>query len=120
MIKVMGIKNCDTVRKALKWLDSETMDYEFHDFKKDGLSGDLATVLADKIDINTLINKRGTTWRKVDEAVKTAIEAGDKEAAIALMQAEPSVVKRPVWFIGDEGFVAFKQAEMDRIKSLVA
>ena len=64
MITLFGIKNCDTVKKALKWLNRENVAYQFHDFRKDGLDEDLVDSFLTNLDYSTLINTRGTTWRK--------------------------------------------------------
>jgi Spx/MgsR family transcriptional regulator len=80
-----GIPNCDTVKKARTWLESNGVAYTFHDFKKQGVSADM---------LATLLNRKGTTWRALSDADKTKAE--DEAGAIALMQANPSLIKRPV------------------------
>lgn len=93
-ITLFGIPNCDTVKKARTWLAANGHDVAFHDFKKQGL--DQATV-ADwlkELDWEVLVNRKGTTWRKLDEARKAAVV--DKDSALALMLEHPSVIKRPV------------------------
>jgi arsenate reductase (glutaredoxin) len=91
---VYGIPNCDTVKKARVWLAEHGHDYRFHDFKKDGLTaGRLEGWLA-QVPLDTLLNRRGTTWRALDEAQKAAADA--PAGAIALMVEKPSLIKRPV------------------------
>ena len=93
-IVVYGIPNCDTVKKARTWLESHGVAFEFHDFKKAGLTA--ATVkswLAD-VSLDALVNRRGTTWRGLPDEAKAAAES--EAGAIALMIEKPSVVKRPV------------------------
>ncbi|MFN9474371.1 arsenate reductase [Acidovorax sp.] len=93
-ITLYGIPNCDTVKKARTWFTDQGLDYAFHDFKKQGvpaghLPGWLAAVGRDK-----LVNRQGTTWRKLDADTQAAVK--DDASASALLQAQPSVVKRPV------------------------
>lgn len=93
-LTLYGIPNCDTVKKARSWLADHGIDATFHDFKKQGL--DAATVdgwLAGA-DWQSLVNRKGTTWRKLDPAAQAAVV--DAASAAALMLATPSVVKRPV------------------------
>ena len=93
-ITVYGIPNCDTVKRARAWLDGQGLAYEFHDFKKAGvpLSG-LDRWLA-AAGWEALLNRKGTTWRRLDEAQRDAVR--DAASARALMLAQPSVIKRPV------------------------
>ncbi|MCX4025457.1 ArsC family reductase [Endozoicomonas sp. SM1973] len=93
MIKLYGIKNCDTVKKARKWLDEQQIAYEFHDFKTAGIHRDIIAQWLTQLDQDTLINKRGTTWRRIPETQKINLT---DEKAITLMLANPSVIKRPV------------------------
>ena len=94
MITVYGIPNCDTVKKARAWLADRGLQAAFHDFKKQGVPAALLPVWLAAFGRDKLINRAGTTWRKLDEATRVAVV--DDAAAIALMQAEPSVIKRPV------------------------
>ena len=100
-LTLYGIPNCDTVKKARAWLADADVTVQFHDFKKQRVPEDrldhwLATAGWDR-----LLNRQGTTWRKLDEATKAA--ASDAQGARALMLAQPSVIKRPVveWPQGD-------------------
>ena len=74
-MKLYGIKNCDTVKKARKWLDEHGIDHEFHDFRKDGLDDTLLSNWETAIGWDALINRRGTTWRKLPEEVRDTISA---------------------------------------------
>ena len=94
MITIYGIKNCDTMKKAFAWLDGRKLAYEFHDYKKAGIDRARLTAWCGKVGWEALVNKRGTTWRKLSDAEKAA--AGDEAGAIALMISQPSVIKRPV------------------------
>lgn len=94
MITVYGIPNCDTVKKARAWLAERGLEVAFHDFKKQGVpAAELPAWLA-AFGRDKLINRAGTTWRKLDEAAKAAVV--DDASAQALMLGEPSVIKRPV------------------------
>jgi Spx/MgsR family transcriptional regulator len=97
-VTLYGIPNCDTVKRARAWLDEQRIDHRFHDFKKAGVPADLETWVQ-RLGWERLLNRQGTTWRRLDEAAKAA--AGDAAGARALMQAQPSVIKRPVVDWGD-------------------
>lgn len=107
-MKVYGIKNCDTVKKARKWLDEQGVDYEFHDFKKDGLDSGLLSGWEQAVGWETLLNRRGTTWRKLPEEVRDTISA---QSAHEIMLENPSIIKRPVVENGSEVRVGFNADE---------
>jgi arsenate reductase len=92
-MKLYGIKNCDTVKKARKWLDEQGVDYHFHDFKKDGLSPEKLQEWEQALGWNTLVNQRGTTWRKLPEDVRVNMTA---QSAHRVMLDNLSIIKRPV------------------------
>jgi len=94
MITLYGIPNCDTVRKARRWLADHGIDYAFHDFKKQGVPVDLLARWLTAVGWQTLVNRKGNTWRQLDEASRAAVV--DDASATTLMQASPSVIKRPV------------------------
>ncbi len=91
---VYGIKNCNTVKKATDWLDDHGIAYTFHDFKKEGVSADKLTAWEKQLGWEPLVNKRGTTWRKLAPEEQQAVV--DADSANALMQSHTSVIKRPV------------------------
>lgn len=93
-MKLYGIPNCNTVKKARDWLNSKHIAYEFHDFKKQGVSQQLLENWLTQFPHEKLINRAGLTWRGLDENTKAGIV--DNASAIALMQAKTSVIKRPV------------------------
>lgn len=101
MITVYGIPNCDTVKKARTWLADHGHTIAFHDFKKQGVPAELLPAWLAAFGRDRLVNRAGTTWRKLDDAAKAAVV--DDASATALMLAEPSVIKRPVvqWPSGD-------------------
>ena len=94
MITLYGIPNCDTVKKARTWLDENGVEYQFHDFKKQGVPPEQLKRWTQAAGWETLLNRKGTTWRKLDAAAQAG--AADSAGAQALMLANPSVIKRPV------------------------
>jgi arsenate reductase len=107
-VKLYGIKNCDTVKKARKWLDESGIAYEFHDFKKDGLTAEKLGQWEQAVGWETLLNRRGTTWRKLPDEVRDNIDA---QSAHGIMLENPSIIKRPVVERGDQISVGFSAAE---------
>lgn len=93
-VVVYGIPNCDTVKKARVWLEEHGVEFEFHDFKKAGVSNALVQDWLKDVSLDQLINKRGTTWRGLSDVHKA--EADTTAGAIALMIHKPSIIKRPV------------------------
>lgn len=100
-LTVYGIPNCDTVKKARSWLTAQGIAYVFHDFKKQGVSAELLLQWLAAVGWQTLVNRKGTTWRKFDEVTRLAVV--DDASATTLMLAHPSVIKRPVVAWGDGG-----------------
>lgn len=93
-ITVYGIPNCDTVKKARAWLGAQGLAHEFHDFKKLGVPSERLPAWAAAVGWERLLNRAGTTWRKLDPAVQPGVT--DAAGALALMVAQASVIKRPV------------------------
>jgi Spx/MgsR family transcriptional regulator len=93
MIRVYGIPNCDTVKKARTWLDGAGLEYAFHDYKKLGADPARLAQWADALGWEVLLNRRGTTFRALPEADKADL---DRAKALALMAQHPSLIKRPV------------------------
>ena len=90
---IYGIKNCDAMKKAFAWFEAAGLGYRFHDYKKLGIDTATLARWCEKLGWEALINKRGTTWRKLAPEQQTL---ADTAAAIALMQAQPSIIRRPV------------------------
>ncbi|WP_269716808.1 ArsC family reductase [Caulobacter sp. NIBR2454] len=105
MITMYGIKNCDTVAKARKWLDDKGVAYAFHDYKAAGIDRPHLQAWVDELGWETVLNRAGTTFRKLPEADRQDLDA---DKAIALMQAQPSMIKRPILDLGDRRLVGFK------------
>lgn len=112
MLKIYGIKNCDTVRKALKKLNDEAIEYEFHDFKKAGLEASLATEMINAVGADKLLNKRGTTWRNLSDDEKAREASGE---LADLLSENSSLVKRPVWQKGSEYRLGFAAKDQDEL-----
>jgi Spx/MgsR family transcriptional regulator len=93
-LKLYGIVNCNTVKKARDWLDSHHISYDFHDLKKQGVSAELLNIWLAQLPHEKLINRAGLTWRGLDEISKNSII--DNASAATLMQAKTSLIKRPV------------------------
>lgn len=110
---VYGIKNCNTVKSALDWLKNRKVDFDFHDYKSKGITEAKLKAWSKQIGWESLVNMRGTTWRKLDERVQKKIT--NEKAAIALMIDKTSVIKRPLIEI-DSKVVAlgFDEAEYQK------
>jgi len=112
-ITMYGIKNCDTIKKARTWLDDHGLGYEFHDYKVVGIDRKTLKGWADTVGWEVLLNRAGTTFRKLSDAERGDI---DEAKAIALMEAQPSMIKRPVLDADGKLLVGFKpdiyQAEL--------
>jgi arsenate reductase len=96
-ITIYGIKNCDTMKKARAWLDKHGVAYAFHDYKTSGIERERLEQWEKKLGWETLLNRAGTTFRKLPDKDKTALNA---KKAMALMLAQPSMIKRPVLALG--------------------
>ncbi|HET8711103.1 MAG TPA: ArsC family reductase [Spongiibacteraceae bacterium] len=102
-----GIKNCDTVKKARAWLDQHHVEYRFHDFRGDGLELKQVQNWLHELSLDDLINKRGTTWKQLDEKTRNGLTASN---AAALIVVHPTLIKRPLLDIGHQRFVGFSDA----------
>jgi arsenate reductase len=109
-----GIKNCDTVAKARKWLEDHGHAYVFHDYKTAGIDRPRLEGWVKELGWEVLLNRAGTTFRKLDDADKQDLNA---DKAIALMLAQPSMIKRPVLDLGDRRLVGFKPDLYDAVLS---
>ena len=105
MITMYGIPNCDTVKKARVWLEQHGVAYAFHDYKKAGADKAKLEQWADEHGWETVLNRAGTTFKKLPDADKANL---DRDKAVALMLAQPSMIKRPVLDLGDRRLIGFK------------
>lgn len=112
MITLYGIKNCDTVKKARKWLDKHKVDYQFHDFREDGLNTEQVKQWAEELGWETLINKRSTTWKTLGESVKVLL---NNETVVEVIMESPTLIKRPLLDNGKSRTVGFKIPEYEQL-----
>ena len=104
-VTIYGIKNCDTMKKARAWLDGQGVAYAFHDYKTAGIAADVLQAWARAVGWETLLNRAGTTFRKLSDADRAGLS---QAKAIALMRAQPSLIKRPVLDVDGALIVGFK------------
>lgn len=113
MIHVYGIKNCNTMKKAMEWLDDHKIEYTFHDYKKEGANTAILEQAFAAHGWESVINRRGMSWRKLDDASKTNMnEKGALEAALK----NPSLIKRPLVVANDDIILGFDE---EAFKTLV-
>lgn len=110
-LTLYGIPNCDTVKKARRWLDAAGVPHAFHDFRKDGLDPAKLQSWIDAVGWEKLLNKAGTTFRQLPDADKAGLDAGK---AKALMLAQPAMIKRPVVEAGDGVSLGFAADEWQK------
>jgi arsenate reductase (glutaredoxin) len=111
-VKMYAIPNCETVKKARTWLDSHHIAYEFHDYKKLGVDAATLKRWCQQFGYQQVLNQRGTTWRKLDEAVRTSMT---ETKALKLMQEQPSIIKRPLLDTGSRLVLGFDEAEYKQL-----
>ncbi|KMK52540.1 hypothetical protein RO21_00535 [[Actinobacillus] muris] len=113
MVKVYGIKNCDTVKKAMKWLAAQGLDPQLHDYRTDGLDPVWLAEMADKLGWENLVNKRSTTWRGLADEVKNHLT---KERALEVLTEQPTLIKRPIVIKNDQVLLGFNEAEYQTLR----
>ena len=104
MTKLYGIKNCDTIKRARRWLEQNGIDYQFHDYRVDGLSSELLNRLESKLGWEAMLNRRSTSWRQLADSDRQDL---DSNKAKALMLSRPTLIKRPVLERNDQLIVGF-------------
>lgn len=112
MTTLFGIKNCDTIKKARKWLEAEQIDYQFHDYRADGLSAEWLAEIEAKLGWEQLLNKRGTTFRQLSDEQKKNL---DRDNAMALLQQYPAMIKRPLLDHKGHLILGFKTTEYEEV-----
>jgi arsenate reductase len=110
MTTMYGIKNCDTIKKARKWLEDRGVAYDFHDYKASGIDAARLKKWSDALGWQAVLNRAGTTFRALPDAEKQGL---DQDKAIALMIAQPSMIKRPMVEHGVKLLLGFKPAEYE-------
>ncbi|TYG35002.1 ArsC family reductase [Lonepinella koalarum] len=108
MIKVYGIKNCDTVKKTLKWLSDNHVEHQLHDYRVDGLPADFLIQAERQFGWQNLVNKRSTTWRNLDEKVKKTLE---KNTALQVLTDQPTLIKRPIILQEEIALIGFDETD---------
>ena len=98
-----GIKNCDTIKKARRYLEDNGINYQFHDYRVEGIDDALLSTFIAQLGWEVLVNKRGTTWRKLSNAEKNAVV--DAESAKKVLLAEPAMIKRPILVSADNRYL---------------
>lgn len=116
MITLYGIPNCGTVKKARSWLEEKGVEYSFHDFKKQGLDAATAQSWVTELGAETLVNRKGTTWRKLDDATQSVLQGAEPVPA---MLENLSVIKRPVIDLGDRRLVGFGPEQIAALESRI-
>lgn len=112
MTTLYGIKNCDSVKKARKWLEQQEIPFQFHDFRTDGLNNDLLQKLLSNADLTLLLNKRSTTFRKLSDEIKNNLT--DAVAVNAILE-QPTLLKRPLLIKDNEMLIGFKEENYQAI-----
>ena len=107
-----GIPNCDTIKKAKKWLEQHQITYQFHDYRKQGINSAMTKEFCDYFGWEQVLNKRGTTYRQLTDEQKQTLNA---QSAIALLVEQPAMIKRPIIRIGDLLHIGFKAEQYDNI-----
>jgi Spx/MgsR family transcriptional regulator len=107
-----GIPNCDTIKKAKKWLADNDIAFTFHDYRKDGIDNDFLVRAEAELGWEAMLNKRGTTFRQLEEQEKASL---DKDKALALLELHPAMVKRPILFHDNAFYIGFKPAQYEEI-----
>ncbi|TLU75449.1 ArsC family reductase [Mannheimia varigena] len=105
---VYGIKNCDTVKKALKWLEENNQQPKLHDYRADGLNADWLMEMEAKFGWENLVNKRSTTWRNLDDEIKNNL---NRETALKVLTEQPTLIKRPIVIQNEIALIGFNEKE---------
>lgn len=112
MTTLYGIKNCDTVKKARDWLAQQDIAYSFHDFRTDGLSQEQVARWIAELGLEALVNKRSTTWKELDEAIKANF---NEQSAVAVIAKHPTLIKRPLLVTATQKQLGFKASDYENI-----
>ncbi|MBQ4832567.1 ArsC family reductase [Pseudoalteromonas sp. MMG010] len=114
MTTLYGISNCDTIKKAKKYLTENNIPFTFHDYRKDGVDEAMITEFSTHLDWQLLVNKRGTTYRALSDEQKQSLT---KESAITLLCEQPAMIKRPVLVTNEQYHLGFKPAQYNEVFS---
>lgn len=111
-ITLYGIKNCDTVKKARDWLAAHNIEYNFHDVRADGINAEAVKGWIKELGLDTLVNKRSTTWKSLDEKTRASL---NESTAVQILIDNPTLIKRPLLDTGKQKTVGFKAADYQNI-----
>ena len=112
MIKVYGIPNCNTVKKAMDWLKENDLQYEFHDYKKKGITADKLNEWSDYFGWENIINKNGTTWKGLDDQEKESVK--DQKSSVTFLAEKTSAIKRPIVESNGNYLIRFDEQEYSK------
>lgn len=113
-ITMFGIPNCDTIKKAKKWLEAEDIAFEFHDYRKQGIDEALVQTFCSELGWELVVNKRGTTYRQLTQEQKDTLS---ESSAIPLLVENPAMIKRPILKVGEQFHIGFKADQYTTIFS---
>lgn len=110
--RLYGIANCDTIKKARRWLESRNIAYDFHDYRKQGLDVELLQSMESELGWERMLNRRGSTWRALPDAIKNSI---DLESALQVMLDNPAIIKRPILASNNKLHLGFNDRQYQEI-----
>ncbi len=113
-ITMFGIPNCDTIKKAKKWLDAENISYDFHDYRKQGIDQSMVEDFCQALGWENVLNKRGTTYRQLTQEQKDSL---NETTAVALLVEQPAMIKRPILRVENQLYIGFKAEQYSNIFS---
>ena len=113
-VTLYGIPNCDTIKKARNWLRQHEVEFDFHDYRKQGIDMKKLQTMATQLDWEVMLNRCGTTWRALPEDSKAQI---DEASALKLMLDNPAIIKRPILAVGEQLYIGFKPEQYEEIFS---
>ncbi len=116
MIKIYGIKNCDTMKKAFNWFKDHEIEYQFHDYRKDGIDEALVKNFVDELGSELVLNKRGTTWRKLPDDIKDNL---DETGFLSLLVENEAMIKRPIIDVTGKYFAGFSKKDQEQLEALL-
>ena len=111
-VTLYGISNCDTIKKVKSWLDQHQVNYDFHDYRKQGLDAPLLRQMSAALGWENMLNRRGTTWRKLPEQTRQQL---DVERALEIMLENPAIIKRPILGREDRWYLGFSPQQYEDI-----
>ncbi len=110
-VMIYGIRQCDTMKKAMKWLDEAGIAYEFHDYRKQGITREWLEERLDRLGWETMVNKRGTSYRQLDDAIKQQLS---RDTVTAVLMDKPTLIKRPLLEHNDRSLLGFSANDYEQ------